>query len=151
MDAEIKHHMKINGIVPNVLVLPPKAGIYVSMVPPRETDYQLRGPGAHEALTQDRTGIATFRGSKVFEAQSFDVDFQHEFIDLTSRPRMCGEYFVIPGSQAPHNLMAILSKALDKKLTDKPIGQQLTGPTLVLVILSQQLCRGSVHSHLQCR
>ena len=36
MDAEIKHHMKINGIVPNVLVLPPKAGIYVSMVPPRD-------------------------------------------------------------------------------------------------------------------
>ena len=39
MDAEIKHHMKINGIVPDVLVLPPKAGIYVSMVPPSETTY----------------------------------------------------------------------------------------------------------------
>lgn len=120
MDAEIKHHMKINGIVPNVLVLPPKAGIYVSMVPPRETEYHLRGQGAHEALTQDRTGIATFRGSKVFEAQSFDVDFQHEFIDLTSRPRMCGEYFVIPGSQAPHNLMSTLSEAVGK-LLEKPI------------------------------
>ena len=129
MDAEIKHHMKINGIVPNVLVLPPKAGIYVSMVPPRETDYQLRGPGAHEALTQDRTGIATFRGSKVFEAQSFDVDFQHEFIDLTSRPRMCGEYFVIPGSQAPHNLMATLSKALGK-LVEKPVGRGIEDPGL---------------------
>jgi len=124
MDAEIKHQMKINGIVPNVLVLPPKAGIYISMVPPRETEYHLRGPGSHEALTQDRTGISTFRGSKVFEAQSFDVDFQHEFIDLTSRPRMCGEYFVIPGSQAPHNLMATLSAAVGK-LVEKPIAQTL--------------------------
>lgn len=124
MDAEIKHQMKINGIVPNVLVLPPKAGIYVSMVPPSETTYSQRGPGAHEALTDDRTGISTFRGSKVFEAQSFDVDFQHEFIDLTSRPRMCGEYFVIPGSQAPHNLMATLSAAVGK-LLEKPIRETL--------------------------
>ena len=129
MDAEIKHHMKINGIVPNVLVLPPKAGIYVSMVPPSETTYSQRGPGAHEALTDDRTGISTFRGSKVFEAQSFDVDFQHEFIDLTSRPRMCGEYFVIPGSQAPHNLMATLSKALGE-LVDKPVGKRIANPGL---------------------
>lgn len=128
MDAEIKHHMKINGIVPNVLVLPPKAGIYVSMVPPRETEYHLRGPGAHEALTQDRTGISTFRGSKVFEAQSFDMDFVHEFIDLTSRPRMCGEYFVIPGSQAPHSLMATLNAAVGK-LVDKPITADLAEAT----------------------
>ena len=128
MDAEIKHHMKINGIVPNVLVLPPKAGIYVSMVPPSETTYSQRGPGAHEALTDDRTGISSFRGSKVFEAQSFDVDFQHEFIDLTSRPRMCGEYFVIPGSQAPHNLMATLNAAVGK-LVDKPITAGLAQAT----------------------
>jgi len=129
MDAEIKHHMKINGIVPNVLVLPPKAGIYVSMVPPRETEYHLRGPGAHEALTQDRTGISTFRGSKVFEAQSFDVDFQHEFVDLTSRPRMCGEYFVIPGSQEPHNLMSTINDAL-KAMLDKPVRAGMAEPKL---------------------
>jgi hypothetical protein len=124
MDAEIKHHMKINGIVPNVLVLPPKAGIYVSMVPPRETEYHLRGQGAHEALTQDRTGIATFRGSKVFEAQSFDVDFQHEFIDLTSRPRMCGEYFVIPGTTAPHNFDQLIKSAV-AKVAEKPLASTL--------------------------
>lgn len=125
MDAEIKHHMKINGIVPNVLVLPPKAGIYVSMVPPRETEYHLRGPGAHEALTQDRTGISTFRGSKVFEAQSFDMDFVHEFIDLTSRPRMCGEYFVIPGSTAPHNFNQLISTAVTK-VAEQPIRATLS-------------------------
>lgn len=129
MDAEIKHHMKINGIVPNVLVLPPKAGIYISMVPPRETEYHLRGPGSHEALTQDRTGISSFRGSKVFEAQSFDVDFQHEFIDLTSRPRMCGEYFVIPGSQEPHNLMSTINDAL-RAMLDKPIRDGMDEPKL---------------------
>ena len=119
MDAEIKHHMKINGIVPDVLVLPPKAGIYVSMVPPSETTYSERGPGAHEALTTDRTDIQTFRGNKVFEAQSFDVDFQHEFIDLTARPRMCGEYFVIPGTTAPHDLMTTIGRILDDMVDKK--------------------------------
>ena len=114
MDAEIKHHMKINGVTPNVLVLPPKAGIYVSMVPPSETTYSERGPGAREALTDGRTGITTFRGTKVFETQSFDVDFQHEFIDLTSRPRMCGEYFVIPGSDEPVDIANHLSSALTR-------------------------------------
>ena len=113
MDAEIKHHMKINGITPNVLVLPPKAGIYVSMVPPREVDFDKHGPGAHQNLTEDRIGIATFRGNKVFEAQSFDVDFQHEFIDLTSRPRMCGEYFVIPGNDVPVNLSQHIASAIE--------------------------------------
>lgn len=113
MDAEIKHHMKINGITPNVLVLPPKAGIYVSMVPPREVDFDKHGPGAHQNLTEDRTGITTFRGNKVFEAQSFDVDFQHEFIDLTSRPRMCGEYFVIPGNDVPVNLSQHIASAIE--------------------------------------
>ena len=114
MDAEIKHHMKINGVTPNVLVLPPKAGIYVSMVPPREVDFDKHGPGAHQNLTQDRTGITTFRGNKVFEAQAFDVDFQHEYIDLTSRPRMCGEYFVIPGKDEPINLRQHLASAIEK-------------------------------------
>lgn len=119
MDAEIKHHMKINGITPDCLVLPPKAGIYISMVPPSETTYSERGAGAHEALTKDRTGIQTFRGNKVFEAQSFDVDFQHDFIDLTSRPRMCGEYFVIPGTTAPHNLMSTIGRILDEMVDRK--------------------------------
>lgn len=114
MDAEIKHHMKLNGITPDVLVLPPKAGIYISMVPPTETTYSERGPGAREALTDNRTDIQVFRGCKVFEAQSFDVDFQHEFIDLTARPRMVGEYFVIPGTTAPHDLMSTIGRVLDK-------------------------------------
>ena len=135
MDAEIKHHMKINGITPDCLVLPPKAGIYISMVPPSETTYSERGAGAHEALTQDRTGIQTFRGNKVFEAQSFDVDFQHDFIDLTSRPRMCGEYFVIPGTTAPHNLMSTIGRILDEMVDRKyrkglpgQGGRQIAGP-----------------------
>lgn len=112
MDAECKHFMKTQGVTPDVLVLPPKAGIYVSMVPPSETTYSERGPGAHEALTDGRTGIATFRGCKVFEAQAFDVDFRHEFVDLTGRPRMIGEYFVIPGVEGPRDMQNIIANGV---------------------------------------
>ena len=112
MDAECKHFMKTQGVTPDVLVLPPKAGIYVSMVPPSETTYSERGPGAHEALTDGRTGIATFRGCKVFEAQAFDVDFRHEFVDLTARPRMIGEYFVIPGVEGPRDMQNIIANGV---------------------------------------
>lgn len=112
MDAECKHFMKTQGVTPDVLVLPPKAGIYVSMVPPSETTYSERGAGAHEALTDGRTGIATFRGCKVFEAQAFDVDFRHEFVDLTGRPRMIGEYFVIPGVEGPRDMQNIIANGV---------------------------------------
>tara|TARA_B100001093_G_scaffold384453_1_gene370139 strand:- start:1692 stop:4094 length:2403 start_codon:yes stop_codon:yes gene_type:complete len=94
MDAQIKHDMKLNGVVPNVLVLPSRASIYAQMVPNSETVYQLRGPGAHDAIASGKMNTK-FRGSKVFEAESFDVDFSHENVDLLTRPRMIGDYFVM--------------------------------------------------------
>ncbi len=97
MDAQIKHDMKLNGVVPNVLVLPSRASIYAQMVPNSETVYSERGPGAHDAIASGKMNT-TFRGSKVFEAESFDVDFSHENVDLLTRPRMIGDYFVMNGS-----------------------------------------------------
>lgn len=94
MDAEIKHDMGLNNVTPNVLVLPSKASIYAHMVPSSETKYMERGPGAHEALASG-SKMTTFRGSKVFEAESFDVDFTNENVDLLTRDRMIGEYFVM--------------------------------------------------------
>ena len=94
MDAEVKHDMKLNGVTPNVMVLPSKASIYAQMVPSLETQYSQRGQGAHEALASGKMN-ATFRGSEVFEANSFDVDFSHENVDLLTRDRMIGEYFVM--------------------------------------------------------
>ena len=101
LDAEVKHDMKMNGVTPNVMVLPSKAGIYAHMVPSSETKYSERGQGAHEALASG-SQLTTFRGSKVFEAASFDVDFTHENIDLLTRDRMIGEYFVMPARWKPN-------------------------------------------------
>ena len=108
MDAEVKHDMKLNGVTPNVMVLPSKASIYAQMVPSLETKYLERGQGAHEALASGKMN-ATFRGSEVFEANSFDVDFSHENVDLLTRDRMIGEYFVMGrnGSDAERGGLAV--------------------------------------------
>ena len=92
LDAELKHELRKEGVVPNLWVFPDKMGIYVNMVGEHQMDYDKRGPLANE--NRERGDLkATFRGLPVFEAQSFDVDFTGEPIDLMTRERQCGEWF----------------------------------------------------------
>lgn len=98
LDAEIKHEMKREGIVPNVWVFPDKMGIYVNMVGDHQLDYHQRGP---EANSNRESGDqkSSFRGLPVFEAQSFDVDFTGQPIDLMVRDRQCGEFFTLTSNE----------------------------------------------------
>ena len=98
MDARAKHDMGLQNVRPNVIVMPSKASMYAQMVPTTETDYARRGPGAHEALASGKMET-TFRGSKVFEAESFDVDFSDQNVDLLSRTKMIGEYFQVTSNE----------------------------------------------------
>ena len=95
LDAELKHELKREGVVPNLWVFPDKMGIYINMVSGDALSYRERGP---EALSNRSGGdkVQTFRGLPVFEAQSFDVEFTSEPVDLLIRERQCGEYFYLP-------------------------------------------------------
>jgi len=97
LDALMKHEMKRNGVVPDVWVFPPKMSIYLDMVPDEATTYSHRGQLALNNLEEDRSlkGIR-WRGTDVFEAQSFDIDFDYGDTDLMNRAQSCGEFFVIP-------------------------------------------------------
>ena len=99
LDAELKHQLKREGVVPNLYVFPDKMGIYVNMVSGNALAYQSRGP---EALVNRSSGdkVTTFRGLPVFEAQSFDVEFTSEAVDLLIRERQCGEWFFQKGGAA---------------------------------------------------
>ena len=94
LDAELKHELKREGVVPSLWVFPDKMGIYVHMVSGDALSYKERGP---EAVTNRESGdkIASFRGLPVFEAQSFDVEFTSEPVDLMVRERQCGEFFYV--------------------------------------------------------
>merc|ERR1711871_984582 len=95
LDAELKHELRKEGVVPNLWVFPDKMGIYVNMVGEHQMDYDKRGPLANE--NRERGDLkATFRGLPVFEAQAFDVDFTGEPIDLLTREKQCGEWFWCP-------------------------------------------------------
>ena len=92
LDAELKHEMRRENVVPDVWVWPDKMGIYAHMVGPHNMDYDKRGPLANENREKGDKHT-TFRGLPVFEAQSFDVDFTGEPIDLLIREQQCGEWF----------------------------------------------------------
>ena len=97
LDAELKHQMKKNGVVPNVWVFPPKMSIYLDMAPIEQTEYRLKGPQAAGNLEDDRTGKGIrWRDTDVFEAATFDIDFVNDDHDLLQRMRQCGEFFIIP-------------------------------------------------------
>ena len=95
LDAELKHELKREGVIPNLYVFPDKLGIYVNMVSGDALSYKERGP---EAITNRNSGdqVQSFRGLPVFEAQSFDVEFTSEPVDLMIRERQCGEWFWLP-------------------------------------------------------
>ena len=95
LDAELKHEMRREGVSPNLWVFPDKMGIYVNMVGEHQVDYNKRGPQANENRERGDQK-ATFRGLPVFEAQSFDVDFTGNPIDLMVREKQCGEWFWVP-------------------------------------------------------
>lgn len=95
LDAELKHEMRREGVTPNLWVFPDKMGIYVNMVGEHQMDYNKRGPLANENRERGDQK-ATFRGLPVFEAQSFDVDFTGNPVDLMVREKQCGEWFWLP-------------------------------------------------------
>lgn len=123
LDAELKHELKREGVVPNLWVFPDKMGIYVNMVSGDALDYQKRGP---EAVTNRNSGdrVQTFRGLPVFEAQSFDVEFTSEPVDLMIRERQCGEWFWKPKGVP----IAIYSADSDKfEKIEEPSGDEIFG------------------------
>ena len=94
LDAELKHELKKEGVIPNVWVWPDKMGIYANMVGDHKTKFDERGPQANANL-ESGDQRTSFRGLPVFESQSFDVDFTGEPIDLMIRNQQIGSFYVL--------------------------------------------------------
>ena len=94
LDAELKHELKKEGVIPNVWVWPDKMGIYANMVGDHRTKFDERGPQANANL-ESGDQKTSFRGLPVFESQSFDVDFTGEPIDLMIRNQQIGSFYVL--------------------------------------------------------
>jgi len=109
LDAELKHELKKEGVVPNVWVWPDKMGIYANMVGEHRTKFAERGPQANANL-ESGDQRTSFRGLPVFESQSFDVDFTGEPIDLMIRNQQIGSFYVLDNG-------SVSGEGVNKKLS----------------------------------
>lgn len=95
LDAELKHELKREGVIPNVYVLPDKMGIYINMVSGNALDYEKHGDLAIKNRESGDQKM-TFRGTKCFEANAFDVEFSGQPVDLLTRQQQIGSWYLIP-------------------------------------------------------
>ena len=114
LDAELKHELKREGVVPNLYVFPDKFGIYVNMVGEHNLSYSERGPQANENRERGDQK-ASFRGTPVFEAQAFDVEVTGQPVDLMTRERQCGSwnYLAAPATGSTDSQIAIYDADVD--------------------------------------
>lgn len=105
--------MARQNVKPNIWVFPPKMSIYATMVPNAETEYRMRGPKAATNLDADRYALPSFRGCKVVESNSFDVDFTGQPINLLERNRQIGEFFIVKKNGSGFPAILIYDAAKD--------------------------------------
>lgn len=118
LDAELKHELKKEGVIPNVWVWPDKMGIYANMVGDHKTKFDERGPQANANL-ESGDQKTSFRGLPVFESQSFDVDFTGEPIDLMIRNQQIGSFYVLKAGEAEKYIYSADSDKFEKITRDE--------------------------------
>ena len=90
---DVKKRMARYGAKPDMMVIPQKMAIYMTMVRPEKTQYYLGGKVTEENIRQGPDAMTQFRGLNVFETRSFDVYEGEPPIDLLLRRRQHGEYY----------------------------------------------------------
>ena len=111
---EVKQRMGRYGSKPDLMVIPPRLGIYLTMVRPEKTQYYLAGPDGSQNLREGPEALASFRGLRTFESRSFDVYSGEPPIDLALRNRQVGEYYVL---EADDEAIDIYDEELDNWVT----------------------------------
>jgi hypothetical protein len=92
---DVKKRLARYGAKPDMMVIPQKMAIYMTMVRPEKTQYYLGGKVTEENIRQGPDAMTTFRGLNVFETRSFDVYEGEPPIDLLLRARQHGEYYTV--------------------------------------------------------
>lgn len=90
---EAKKRMGRYGAKPDLMIIPPKLAIYLTLVRPEKTQYYIAGPDGSKNIREGPDAMANFRGLNVFETRSFDVYEGEPPVDLCMRRRQVGEYY----------------------------------------------------------
>jgi hypothetical protein len=93
---QVKQRMRRYGVSPDLMIIPPRLAIYLTMVRPEKTQYFLAGPDGAKNVREGPEALTNYRGLRTFESRSFDVYNNEPPIDLALRNRQVGEYYIIP-------------------------------------------------------
>ena len=93
LHERMKSALKARGCTPNIWLFPPNMSMFLTMVHPERTEYQIAGPQGVMRLEEGPDAMTSFRGVPVFETSPFDITDNDPPIDLLRRRRMTGEFY----------------------------------------------------------
>lgn len=97
LHEELKSQLLQRGVSPDTWIFPPRMMMYITMVPPKSTEYYRGGEKAVERFERGPGARASFRGCDVYETRPFEVHENEPPVDLLVRPQQVGEYYRMLG------------------------------------------------------
>lgn len=91
---EMYRILRKTNITPNVLLVPPRSAIYISMVASQTDRYQIEQvtPDGQRRFIEGPRGLGEYRGVRMFETKDFLLDSATEPTQLLNRVNQIGEY-----------------------------------------------------------
>ena len=87
---EVKFRMSRYSVTPNMLIIPPQLGLYMSLAPEAKLTYPLGGPAAQAAFDAGLKGFeaSAFRGLGVLTSTPYEVSDGMQNCDLNQHKRL---------------------------------------------------------------
>ena len=92
---EVKFRMSRYSVTPNMLIIPPQLGLYMSLAPEAKLTYPLGGPAAQAAFDAGLKGFeaSAFRGLGVLTSTPYEVSDDQDSVQMLQRSTQVGEFY----------------------------------------------------------
>ena len=100
----VKFRMSRYSVTPNIMIIPPQLGLYLSLAPESKLTFPLGGPAAAAAFEQGLAGFEarSFRGLGIMTSTPYEVSDDQDSVQMLQRSTQIGEYY----RMAPPNVFA---------------------------------------------
>lgn len=93
---DMRAYLAQNGITANLLIVPPRMRMHLSMFSDYQSNYQQRGSAAVTTFDKGPEGITQIRGVRVVDSNPFPLQNGRRRVDLLGRDRDTGSFMVLP-------------------------------------------------------
>jgi hypothetical protein len=100
----VKFRMSRYSVTPNIMIIPPQLGLYLSLAPESKLTFPLGGPAAAAAFERGLAGFEarSFRGLGIMTSTPYEVSDDQDSVQMLQRSTQIGEYY----RMAPPNVFA---------------------------------------------